>query len=232
MTTTTIIAFYKFVKLTNIEMLQSDIQQFCETQSILGTLLLAEEGINGTVAGNATSIEALLTFLRTNSSFSDLDCKYSTADFIPFKRLKILIKKEIVTLGIPGIDPEQKTGIPVTPEIWNQLISDPEVLVIDTRNTYEVELGTFKGAINPETETFGDFPDYVQQNLSAQKQRKIAMFCTGGIRCEKASAYLLEQGFETVYQLEGGILRYLQNVTPQDSLWQGDCFIFDRRITV
>ncbi len=228
----TVVAFYKFIELSDIEVLKLTLHKFCKEKKILGTIILAKEGINGTIAGTAESIKAILELLRTNPNFLDLECKYSYSDLMPFDKIKIIIKKEIVTFGVPGITPSQKTGMQVAPNNWNQLISDSDVLVIDTRNNFEVELGTFKGAINPKTSKFGDFPTYVKTNLDPKKHKKIAMFCTGGIRCEKASSYLLEQGFENVYQLQGGILKYLEKIKSEDSLWEGKCFIFDKRIAL
>lgn len=232
MTTYTIVAFYKFVTLTELPTFQAKLKKFCREKNILGTILLAHEGINGTVVGKETHINALISFLRAYQHLANLDCKYSSTDFLPFQKIKVVIKKEIVTFGIPNLNPQQITGTHVNHEEWNQLISSPDVLVIDTRNTYEVDLGTFKGAANPKTQNFRDFPHYVKENLDPTQHKKIAMYCTGGIRCEKASTFLLQQGFENVYQLNGGILRYLEQVQPQDSLWEGECFIFDDRITI
>jgi len=227
-----IVTFYKFATLNNIYSLQSTLKQLCKEQGIVGTILLAEEGINSTLAGKGENINAILLYLRSLQPLSNLKCTYSYANILPFKKTKILIKKEIVALKVAGIDPGIKAGIPVTPEAWNDLISEPDVTVIDTRNTYEIELGTFKGALNPKTRKFRDFPAYVKANLDPAKHKKIAIFCTGGIRCEKASSYLLEQGFENVYQLQGGILKYLEKIEPKNSLWEGKCFIFDNRITL
>lgn len=227
-----IIAFYKFVNLTNISDLQTAIACICKEKAILGTILLAPEGINGTIAGKDENIATIVTFLRSHAPFADLNFRYTYADFNPFYKMKVKLKKEIVALGVPNIYPAQKTGIQVPPETWNEIISDPEVFLIDTRNTYEFGLGTFKGAKDPETDVFREFPDYVKQNLNPTKHKKIAMFCTGGIRCEKASSYLLEQGFSDVYQLQGGILNYLEKIPAENSTWEGECFIFDNRITV
>jgi UPF0176 protein len=228
----TIVAFYKFTQLTNVFDLQTAIKKRCKERSILGTILVAEEGINGTIAGTEEDIKAIVDYFHTEPLISGLSCKYSVSEIKPFEKLKVYLKKEIVALHRPDINPYHQTGEFVSPEEWNQLISDPEVLVIDTRNTYETELGTFKGAIDPKTEHFRDFPNYVKAELDPEKHKKIAMFCTGGIRCEKASAYLLEQGFENVYQLDGGILKYLEKIEPENSLWEGKCFIFDERITL
>jgi len=227
----TIAAFYKFTELTEIDSLKSQLELFCEEHHILGTLIIAKEGINSTVAGEEKSINALIRLLQTDSRLSGLDCKYSVSEINPFNKMKVLIKKEIVTFN-PNLNAMQKMGIHVSPDEWNQLMSDPEMFVIDTRNTYEIELGAFQGAINPKTESFSEFPAFVENNLDPNKHKKIAMYCTGGIRCEKASAYLLEQGFENVYQLEGGILKYLEKMDPIRSLWEGKCFIFDNRVTL
>ena len=226
-----VVAFYKFSKIMDRVSLQTTLKQYCIEEGIFGTVLLAEEGMNGTISGSAKGIERIIGFLRSEKGFEDLECKYSSCAFMPFQKVKILLKKEIVTIGIPTVDPTQQCGIPVPAEAWDRLITDPEILLLDTRNTYEVELGTFKGAIQPNTEHFRDFPVYVHQHLDPKQHKKIAMFCTGGIRCEKASAYMLAQGFETVYQLEGGILKYLEKM-PDDNLWEGKCFIFDDRIVL
>jgi UPF0176 protein len=205
---------------------------FCQSQGIKGTILLAQEGINGTIAGSRQQIDTVLAFLRNDSRFADLEHKESYTEIPPFERLKIRLKPEIVTLGLPEVNPAEKVGTYVKPEDWNDLISNPEVTVIDTRNDYEVTIGTFKGAENPQTQIFRDFPEYVQQHLDPKKHQKVAMFCTGGIRCEKASSYLLSQGFEEVYHLQGGILKYLEEIPQTESLWEGECFIFDQRVAV
>lgn len=225
-----IIALYKFKKLASLSDLQETLQQLCYEQNILGTLILAPEGINGTIAGKSENIQIILDFLKTKLSLAKQHCQYAYATTLPFKKTKILIKNEIVALKKPGIDPSKQCGIHVAPEDWNTLISNPDVLVIDTRNTYEIKLGTFKDAINPQTETFGEFPNFVQEHLNPNQHKKIAMYCTGGIRCEKASAYLLNQGFDTVYQLKGGILNYLEKIPKAQRLWEGKCFVFDNRI--
>ncbi|MEY3333429.1 MAG: hypothetical protein RLZZ176_1729 [Cyanobacteriota bacterium] len=225
-------ALYKFVSLPDYRELQAPLLSFCRLQEIKGTLLLAQEGINGTIAGYRQQIDAVLAFLRADSRFADLEHKESYTETPPFERMKVRLKKEIVTLGLPEINPNEKVGIYVQPEAWNDLISNPEVTVIDTRNDYEVTIGTFKGAENPQTQTFRDFPQYVKQHLDSSKQKKVALFCTGGIRCEKASSYLLSQGFEEVYHLKGGILKYLEAVPPEESLWEGECFVFDERVAV
>ena len=223
---------YKFVSLPDYRELQAPLLSFSQSQEIKGTLLLAQEGINGTIAGYRQQIDAVLAFLRADSRFADLEHKESYTETPPFERMKVRLKTEIVTLGLPEINPNEKVGIYVEPEAWNDLISNPEVTVIDTRNDYEVTIGTFKGAENPQTQTFRDFPQYVKQHLDSSQQKKVALFCTGGIRCEKASSYLLSQGFEEVYHLKGGILKYLEAVPPEESLWEGECFVFDERVSV
>ena len=203
-----------------------------EKFNIRGTLLLAREGINGTVAGSKTSIDHLIAWLQQDERFSGLKCKLSSHQDMPFYRAKVKLKKEIVTMGIEDIDPLKIVGTYVQPAQWNELISDPDVTVIDTRNEYEVKIGTFKDSINPHTTTFREFPDYVKNELDPVKNKKVAMFCTGGIRCEKSTAYLKQQGFDDVYHLEGGILKYLEEIPEEKSLWQGECFVFDNRVTV
>jgi len=225
-------AFYKFIEITRLKALQAHLQKICQDNHIFGTILLAHEGINSTLAAKPEALQKIIDVLLGDARFSDLDIKYSYTDTIPFKKTKILIKKEIVNLGIPMLKPHEKTGIHVSPHEWHTLMSDPDVLVIDTRNEYEVELGTFTGAINPHTEKFSDFTTFTQQTLDKTKHKKIAMYCTGGIRCEKASSYLLELGFENVYQLEGGILKYLEKTDKSESRWEGQCFVFDERISV
>jgi len=225
-------AIYKFVKLGDCAELRAPLQAQCEALGITGTLLLAEEGINGTIAGTRAGIDRILAYLRSDRRLADLQHKESVADLSPFYRMKVKLKKEIVTMGVPGIDPSEQAGMYVKPEDWNALISDPDVLLVDTRNDYEVEVGTFKGAIDPHITTFREFPEYVKRNFDPGKQPRVAMFCTGGIRCEKASAYMLREGFPEVYHLQGGILKYLENVPAEESLWQGECFVFDQRVSV
>jgi UPF0176 protein len=225
-------AMYKFVHLPDFRVLREKLVQVCEKQSLKGTLLLAEEGINGTVAGGREGIDNLLCFLKQDSRFSDLEHKESFVSQMPFYRMKVRLKKEIVTMGVPDTDPNQLNGAKVDYKEWNELISDPDVLVIDTRNEYECEIGTFKNAISPNTKTFREFPEFVNNELDSEKHKKIAMFCTGGIRCEKATNYLLKQGYEDVYHLNGGILKYLEEVKQEENLWQGDCFVFDGRVAV
>jgi UPF0176 protein len=229
-------ALYKFVSLPNYKTLQAPLLEACVLNKIKGTLLLAEEGINGTIAGFPENIKNILHFLRTAPLFegrlADLEHKESWSDEHPFYRMKVKLKKEIVTLGVPGVSPTKKVGKYVKPQDWNALISDPEVVLIDTRNDYEVDIGTFKGAIDPKTATFREFPKYVAEHFDKTKHKKVAMFCTGGIRCEKASSYMIDQGFEEVYHLEGGILKYLETVPEEESMWQGECFVFDQRVAV
>ncbi len=229
-------ALYKFVGLPNYAALQPNIHAACVAYHIKGTILLANEGINGTIAGLPENIHKVLNYLRTDvafeGKFADLEHKESYADEHPFYRMKVKLKKEIVTMGVPSINPNNTVGTYVKPEDWNALISDPDVILLDTRNDYEVHIGTFKGAVDPKTTTFREFPEYVAQNLDKAKHKKVAMFCTGGIRCEKASSYMLEQGFDEVYHLQGGILKYLETVKEEQSLWQGECFVFDQRVAV
>ncbi|WP_428240284.1 rhodanese-related sulfurtransferase [Gynuella sp.] len=225
-------ALYKFVTFEDYEALQQPLLDQMQASGVRGTLILAREGINGTVAGTRQGIDELLAFLRQDSRLGDLDWKESYDQSMPFYRTRVKLKKEIVTMGVEGIDPRKVVGTYVKPEDWNDLISDPETLVIDTRNQYEYDIGSFKNAVNPATETFREFPQYVQQNLDKSKHKKVAMFCTGGIRCEKSTAYLKEQGFDEVYHLQGGILKYLETVPEERSLWQGDCFVFDNRVSV
>lgn len=227
-----IVAMYKFVRLDNYEAMQPIVLSFCQERDIYGTLLLAEEGLNGTLAGSRSAIDELLNFLKSDGRLADLEYKESSADEIPFHRTKVKLKKEIVTMGQPNIKPSDRSGIRVEPDQWNEIISDPEVLLIDARNEYEYQIGTFKDAVSPETTNFREFPDYVTSQLNPATTKKVAMFCTGGIRCEKASAYMLEQGFEEVYQLNGGILKYLEEVKQEESLWEGECFVFDSRVSV
>lgn len=225
-------ALYKFVSLPDYEALREPLLEAMRANDVKGTLLLAEEGINGTVSGTRDNIDALLAWLKSDPRLTDLEHKESRAQEQPFYRTKVKLKREIVTLGVDGIDPNRRVGTYVEPEQWNELISDPEVLLIDTRNDYEVEIGTFEGAMDPKTRSFREFPDYVKAHYDPEKHKKVAMFCTGGIRCEKASSYMLAQGFEEVYHLKGGILKYLETVPEQDSRWRGDCFVFDNRVTV
>ena len=225
-------ALYKFVRLADFEVLREPLLELMLAERVRGTLLLAQEGINGTIAGTRGGIDAVLAHLQTDPRLKPLDTKESTHQKMPFLRSKVKLKKEIVTMGVEGIDPNRSVGAYVKPKDWNALISDPEVFLVDTRNDYEVEIGTFNGAVNPDTESFRDFPEYVKDNLDPKKHKKVAMFCTGGIRCEKSTAFLKEQGFEEVYHLQGGILKYLEEVQETESLWQGECFVFDDRVAV
>ena len=225
-------ALYKFTNLDNYQALKTPLLNIMLANNVKGTVLLAKEGINGTVAGSREEIDALLNWLKSDPRFADIDHKESFDDEMPFYRTKVKLKREIVTMGIEGIDPKKVVGTYIKPQDWNQLISDPEVTVIDTRNDYEVQIGTFDRAINPHTESFRDFPQYVKEHLDPTIHKKVAMFCTGGIRCEKSTAYLKEQGFAEVYHLQGGILNYLEKVSPENSLWRGDCFVFDNRVAV
>ena len=227
-----IATFYKFADISDLTAKQQQILAWCKSAEIKGTIILAAEGINGTIAGSKKAIASILNQLRSLPNLADLEHKESTAAKKPFAKLKVKIKSEIVTLGLPEVKPDRQVGTYIDPQNWNQVISDPEVVVIDTRNDYEVEIGTFERAQNPNTESFREFPEYVAQNLDPAQNPKVAMFCTGGIRCEKASSYLLSQGFKEVYHLKGGILKYLENVPPEESLWQGECFVFDERVAV
>ncbi|NJL83774.1 MAG: rhodanese-related sulfurtransferase [Chloroflexaceae bacterium] len=230
--TLVVAAFYKFVKLPDFAALRSPIFTYCQEQGIKGTILLAPEGINGTIAGTEAGIEAVFDYLREESRFADLEPRRSYTESYPFERLKVKLKPEIVTLGVPEADPSEQVGIYLEPQQWNEKISNPAVTVIDTRNRYEVEIGTFKGAQNPQTASFREFPEYISRHLDPGQHPEVALFCTGGIRCEKATAFLLKQGFRQVYHLKGGILKYLAEVPPQESLWEGECFVFDERVAL
>jgi UPF0176 protein len=229
-------AFYHFITLDNIKSLKTIIQDYCDNKSLKGTILLAQEGINGTISGKEDDILGFHKFIKKDQKFSNafknLEYKSSWSNENPFYRMKVRLKKEIVALGIPEVSPTIKVGKYVKPEDWNSLINDPEVILIDTRNNYEVDIGTFNNAINPKTTSFREFPQYVKNNLKSKENKKIAMFCTGGIRCEKASSYMIEKGFKEVYHLQGGILKYLEEVPKEKSLWQGECFVFDQRVAV
>lgn len=225
-------ALYKFVELNDFEQLREPLYNALIENEVKGTLLLAREGINGTICGTREGIDAVLDYLRQDNRLADIDHKESPSDEQAFYRTKVKLKKEIVTMGVDWVDPKNTVGTYVEPEDWNDLINDPEVLLIDTRNEYEYAVGTFDGAVNPKTDTFREFPDYVRQHLDPAKHKKVAMFCTGGIRCEKSTAYLKEQGFDEVYHLKGGILKYLELVPEDNSKWNGDCFVFDQRVTV
>lgn len=230
-------ALYKFAPLGDCEAIRRDLARLCCTQGLKGTLLLAGEGINGTVAGSHQAIDSLLTFVRGLPGFAELEVKYSAAETTPFHRMKVRVKREIVTMGQPHVDPLAGTGHYVAPQDWNALIGEPGTIVIDTRNDYEVAIGSFAGAIDPGTASFRDFPAWFRAERerllgSAEHPPKIAMFCTGGIRCEKSTAFLKAEGIEEVYHLQGGILKYLETVPADQSLWQGECFVFDQRVAV
>ena len=231
-TSVVVAAFYRFATFPEFESFREPLQNLMIEEGVKGTLLLATEGINGTIAGSRGGIDAMLEWLGKDPRFSSLNVKESYVTSNPFYRAKVKLKKEIVTMGVEGIDPNDIVGTYVDPRDWNELISDPDVLLLDTRNDYEVEIGTFENAVNPDTTTFREFPNYVSRELNPKKQKKVAMFCTGGIRCEKSTAYLKQQGFEEVFHLNGGILNYLEQVPEDESMWQGECFVFDNRVTV
>ncbi len=224
-------AFYKFTPIAEPLVLREFIKSLGEQLNLLGTVLIANEGINSTLSGEPASIETFFQELESHPEINSLTIKYSETEESPFRRWKVKVKPEIVTMGIPSIDPNQLVGSYVSPTEWNTLIQDPNVILIDCRNDYEFIQGTFDGAINPETETFTQFPEFINQNLKVTNQ-KVAMFCTGGIRCEKATAYLRQLGHNQVFHLQGGILKYLEEIPPQESLFQGTCFIFDDRRTL
>ena len=229
-------ALYQFVALPDFRALREPLRELCAARGLKGTILLAHEGINGTIAGEAAALHDLVNQLQRAPLFGgrldNLELKFSTANAMPFQRLKIRLKKEIVTLGDPATDPTRQVGTYVDPAAWNELIAEPDVVVLDTRNRFEVAMGTFAGAVDPEIDSFGQFKDFVARKLDPARDRKIAMFCTGGIRCEKASSYLLAHGFTEVYHLKGGILKYLEDVAQADSRWNGTCFVFDERVAL
>jgi UPF0176 protein len=229
-------ALYRFTPFEDCDALRADLQARCSDAGIKGTILLAPEGINGTIAGSADAVEAVLAHIRTLPGCTEIEVKYSTAPERPFNRMKVRIKREIVTMGEPDIDPVRDVGAYVSPEDWNVLIADPDTILIDTRNDYEVAAGTFENAIDPKTASFRDFPTWFRENrdalLDGREKPRIAMFCTGGIRCEKATALLKAEGLDDVHHLKGGILKYLETVDPEDSRWNGECFVFDERVTV
>lgn len=228
----TVAALYHFTRFASPASLQEPLKQLCTEQKITGTLLLANEGINGTIAGPKAGIEAVLAHIRALPGCDDLEVKFSTASERPFARMKVRLKKEIVTMGQPDVDPKARVGNYVDPQDWNELILSPDVAVIDTRNDYEVAIGTFEGAVDPETASFREFPAWWEANKDRFHNKKIAMFCTGGIRCEKSTNYLLGQGVPEVYHLKGGILKYLEEVPEENSTWNGECFVFDGRVSV
>ncbi|MBC6408140.1 MAG: rhodanese-related sulfurtransferase [Rhodobacteraceae bacterium] len=228
----TIAALYHFTRFENLAALKPALAKFCSETGVKGTLLLAKEGINGTIAGPRAGIDAVLAHIKSLPGCADLDWKEAQSDHPPFGKMRVRLKKEIVTMGQPDVDPRARVGHYVNPEDWNALISNPDVAVIDTRNDYEVAIGSFEGAIDPETPSFRDFPAWWEANKDRFHNKRIAMFCTGGIRCEKSTNYLLGQGVEDVYHLKGGILRYLEDIPQDQSLWQGECFVFDNRVSV
>jgi UPF0176 protein len=225
-------ALYKFVRLPDYVALRDALYDTMVANKVKGTLLLAEEGINGTICGLREGVDAVKNWLENDGRFHGMSYKESLSTELAFYRTKVKLKTEIVTMGVEGIDPAHIVGTYVKGDDWNQLISDPETVLIDTRNDYEVAIGTFKNAINPNTTTFREFPQWAAANLDKTKHKKVAMFCTGGIRCEKSTAFLKEQGFEEVYHLDGGILKYLEETPVEKSLWQGECFVFDQRVAV
>jgi UPF0176 protein len=229
----TVAALYRFAPFDDPASLKPDLLRCCIDAGVKGTLLLAREGINGTIAGDDDGIAAVLGHIRTLPGCADLDVKYSTAEDPPFQRMKVRLKREIVTLGVPGVDPARDVGAYVEPDEWNALIADPGTILIDTRNDYEVAIGSFRGAISPETRSFGEFPDWFRAHRGEWGENpKVAMFCTGGIRCEKSTAFLRAEGVGQVFHLKGGILNYLEQVPETDSLWDGECFVFDERVSI
>ena len=231
-----IISFYKFVTILDLEELKIQIENICSMFETKGTILIAPEGINGTIEGSKNNIKKFLETLKNNKNFSDIIPKYSYSSKDSFNRMKVRLKKEIVTIGNTEVNPNKYIGKYIEPNDWNELISDPNTILIDTRNEYEVAIGTFKGAINPKTKSFRDLPNWIKNNLENEdddyKNKKIAMFCTGGIRCEKSTSYLVQKGFTNVSHLKGGILKYLENIPKKKSLWDGECFVFDQRVSV
>ena len=227
-----VVALYRFVKLEDFEQLKAPLLEICRRAGLKGTLLLAQEGINGTVAGTRPGIQSVIDWLLEDSRFQGLDWKESFYDADPFHRMKVKLKREIVTMGVEDIDPNVCVGRYADSAQWNALMDDPECLVIDTRNDYEVAIGSFRGAVNPSTQHFRDFPQWVRDNLRPTEHKKIAMFCTGGIRCEKSTSFLVSKGFAEVWHLKGGILKYLEEMPESESRWEGECFVFDSRVAV
>lgn len=229
-------AFYKFTQLKDTKAIKAELSQICISSKIKGTILIASEGINGTVSGPSTGIKKLINWLNNDIRFQEISPKFSFAKKPPFNRLKIRLKKEIVTMGQPNIDPTNVRGEYVKPEDWHTLVTNPDTLLIDVRNNYEISIGSFKNSLNPQTNSFRDFPNWVKDHLANlphnKRPKNIAMFCTGGIRCEKASSYLVSNGFKNVFHLEGGILKYLENIPKEKSIWEGECFVFDQRVSV
>ena len=230
--TTAVAALYRFVRLDDYESMREPLLNFCTERGVKGTLLLAHEGVNGTISGGKTAIADVLSYLRSDERLTDLDCKFSYHEERPFLRMKVKLKREIVTMGLAGVDPNQSVGRYASPEEWNELVDDPECLVIDTRNDYEVEIGSFRGAINPGTKSFRDFPAWVDENLDPQKHKKVAMFCTGGIRCEKSTSLLVSKGFDDVWHIKSRIVNYSEQTPEASTRWEGECFVFDSRVAV
>jgi UPF0176 protein len=232
MTEFRVAALYKFTPLQADKTLQAHLLSACQAHGVMGTLLIAQEGLNGTIAAEPDALERMLDVIRALPGCADIEIKFSSASEQPFLRMKVRIKKEIVTLGVPGVDPSAQVGRYVEPEDWNDLISAPDVVTIDTRNDFEVRIGQFKGAINPHTTSFSDFPAWFRKFKETRPNARVAMYCTGGIRCEKSTAFALTEGLDEVYHLKGGILKYLERINDSESLWEGDCFVFDRRVAV
>lgn len=228
----TICAFYKFTHLENFEKIRKPLKDFMQSLDIRGTILLAKEGLNGTISGGEKAIYKIIDFLEKDNRIKNIEYKLSYSEENPFKRLKVKLKKEIVTIGIKDIDVNKSVGVYVEPKDWNNLIKDPNIVLLDTRNSYEHSIGSFKGAIKPNIESFREIPDYIDKNLDSYKDKKVAMFCTGGIRCEKSSSYILSKGVKNVYHLNGGILKYLEEIKEEESMWDGECFVFDDRVSV
>jgi UPF0176 protein len=228
-----VVSFYRFTDVDDPAAVRGRLHALCEKNGLLGTILVAGEGVNGTLSGEAKAIRTVLAWLEDRLGLDEpIEGRWTESSDAPFRRMRVRVKKEIVTLGRPDIRPDKVTGRHVGVEEWNRLISDPETLVIDTRNGYEFEVGTFKNAVDPETDSFREFPDYARKLAETDPDRPLAMFCTGGIRCEKATALMMELGFSEVYQLQGGILKYLEEVDDADNLWEGECFVFDTRVAV
>jgi UPF0176 protein len=227
-----IIALYQFTPIRDVKNLQEKIVTFCKNKEVFGSLLIAPEGINGTIAGDPNSLDMVVCLIETLEGFNDLNCKISYSDKVPFRKLRVRLKKEIISMGVPNVDPLEYVGNYIEPDEWNEFSRNADVVLIDTRNDYEVAIGTFKGAINPKTEKFRDFPDWWSRNAKRFKDKKVAMFCTGGIRCEKSTNFLMKQDFTNVYHLKGGILKYLEVIDQEESIWEGECFVFDQRVSV
>jgi len=228
----TITTFYRFTDLSDFQDWKERLEETGIKEKVLGTIILGREGINGTICGPESGVEEFMALIRSDERFAGMPSRSTFTSRETFYRLRIAIREEIVTLGLPGIDPTEVVGQYVEPEDWNALIKDPDVLLVDTRNDYEVELGTFKGALDPDTQNFSEWPDFVKDSLEKSQKRKVAMFCTGGIRCEKASSHLLQNGFDEVYHLRGGILHYLEKISPEESQWEGECFVFHHQVSV